>query len=510
MSDVSISVEQLKKIIDAGLAINETYENFDVVLQKILHAGEFTLDCEAVSYMEYDSKSKDLIFRVASGRHAHSLAGLRIPSGQGIAHKVLQERKGIVVNDVKKVQEHYADIDKSLSYVTRNLLAFPLFDRDKKPFGVIEACNKRDNEKFSKEDFQLFALMCQQIEQSLRNASQINDLKNTIEEIYESDLFVPPFVCASKEMRVKLTLAKKISQSSSPILISGESGCGKRLLAHHIHKWNAMLSGFPVEIICHDLVKGSEGNAREIHRILFGENRRKMRTGLMFASSNKSIIFSEVWKLPLQTQRDILQYLKHKTVTYAGEDSLFDVSDRVIFTSSQDLEILVSENKFLEELYFHINALHIHIPRLHKRPDDITAIAEHYFAKFISEFQKDIRQVDPDVYVLLKKYGWPHSVRELIETVYRSVLCCETQTLTRDDILFNSQVNLGAAAQEDAKDLVTLKEAIDDFKKKYIYHALLRNNWNCTKTANILEIQRSYLSRLVKSFNLKNLREQKK
>ncbi len=500
---MDVDVQRLKRIINATLTINETYNNLEVVLQKILRSLEFVLECEAVAYMECGAHDGELICRVASGAYAH-MAGLKFAKNQrSIAHKVLQNKKAVIINNHSDIQssissdelyDHYKNIT--------SVLAFPLFDNSKHCFGFLEIYNKKNGVNFTKEDFELCSLLSQQIEQSICNASYVDFLTTKVQTIQNEVLAPFQLVYASKEMGVKLTLAQKISQSEAPILLTGESGVGKRLLARQIHKWNTALNGLPMVVSCLELVKATQGNVEHLHTLLFGHNKTNYSTGLFFQSEHETIIFSEISIFPLRIQAAILQYFKYKSVSYNSEKTHVESHKRVIFTSSQDLETMVSEGTFLEELYFHINALHISIAPLHKRPDDIVAIAQHYFHKYIDEFQKDITHVDPEVYLLLKKYGWPHSVRELVEVVYRSTLHCKGRIITRDDVAFHAHVE--TSYNNEVSHTTTLKEAMDSFKRQYIYQALLSNNWSYTKTARILQIQRSYLSRLVKNLNLKN------
>ncbi len=501
-------VERLRKIINVTLTINETYDNLEVVLQKILSSLEFVLDCEAVSYMEYDVHECEIICRVASGTYAQQMSGLKFLKKQSsIAYKVLQSKKAIMINtqeDIRKIiiddalYNHYKNID--------TILAFPLCDNNKHCFGVLEAYNKKNNTNFTREDFHIFTLLSQQIEQSIYNASYVNLLKKRIEKVYDKAYSSFEIVYASKEMDVKLKLAEKISQSEAPVLITGENGVGKRLLALQIHKWNATTPyALPITTLCQDIVKKTRDNSDSLHAMLFGANKQNSHNGILSQPGCETIILSEVSVLPLKIQEAILQYLKYKLIFYGNEKIHANNKHRIIFTSSNDLETMVSEKTFLEELYFHINALHINVSALHKRPDDVVAIAKHYFQKYIMKLQKNIEYIDPDVFVLLKKYGWPHSVQELIEVIYRSVLYCNSNAITCNDIVFHSNVKF-----RDADDVLkykkTLKEAVDSFKKQYIYYALINNNWSCTKTARKLQIQRSYLSRLVKNFNLKNIK----
>lgn len=496
-------VDKLKKIINVVLTINETYDNLEVVLQKVLRSLEFILECEAIAYMEYDAHESDIICRVASGKYAH-MGGLKFFKNQGsIAYKVLQNKKAIMINNSVEIRNTIID-DELYSYYKNinTILAFPLYDNTKRCLGVLEAYNKKNGISFTKEDFQVFSLLSQQIEQSVYNASYVDVLKQRIKKVYDQASSSFDFVYASKEMDVKLKLAEKISQSEVPLLITGEDGVGKRLFAVQIHKWNVILHGLPMTILCRELVKNTQSNVDNLHVVLFGKNKKNSRNGILAQSGHETIIFSEISILPLKTQEAILQYLKYKLVFYDDEKIHVNSKHRIIFTSSKDLEVMVSEGTFLEELYFHINALHINLPALHKRPGDVVAIAKHYFQKYITKLQKNITHVDSDVFLLLKKYGWPHSVRELMEVIYRSVLYCDGNTITRDDIVFHSDVEVRDA--DVIKHTRTLKEAVDNFKRHYIYHALISNNWSCTKTAQQLQVQRSYLSRLVKNFNLKN------
>ncbi len=514
MNDLkNLKVDRLHQLINVNLALNENYDNFEVVLQRLLHAIEVLTDCEATSFLVYDPETKDLIFRLASGGNTHELIGLVVPSGKGIAHSVAREKKGMLVNDIGTgFGEHFSGIDERINFKTRNLMAFPMLDANGDLIGVIEACNKKDDQNFTNEDFQILLIFCQQAERTIRHALKIYLLKDQLKVVAEelNAFKFPDFVYASKEMEIKYNFIKKISNSNSQMLIHGEPGTGKTHLTMQIHRHSVRSNG-PLRYINCANINLKEEKDQDIY--IFGAEKnyklgiKKNVTGVIEEAEKGTVVFQEIGNLSIYLQEKLFNFLQYNTFfPYAStKEKIIDA--RVIATTLPRIEKLVEQGKFKEELFYKLNSLNLFLSPLRLRPDDITPLTEYYFKKSISEHKKLISKIEPKVFYILKRYGWPRNISELINVIDRAVLSCDTDTITTQHLslhTFSIQNNFISDDDDSEAKVMTLQNSVQEFKKQYINRLLLKNNWNHTKTAKALDIQRSYLSKLVKMYDLKN------
>lgn len=514
-----LTLDSLHKLININIAVNDNYDNFEVVLQKLLHAIEVITNSETTSLLVYDENKKDLVFRFATGATAHDIIGLRVPEGRGVAHAVANSRKGIVVNNPEEFG-HYPAIDKKINYNTKNLMAFPVLDYSGEVFGVVEACNKKGSEKtYTKDDFQLLTIFCLQAERTIRHALHIHTLKDTIINLQETleDLRTPPLIYISKEMKNNVDLINKISSSDSPVLITGKKGTGKTLVAKHIHNKNHRKANRLIEIDCIELMRRYK-DIEALRIQLWGIDKdykinvKRNIVGLFEQANRGTVIIKEITVLPIQVQNEILELLTHRLFTKVASKTPQTLDLKVICTSAIDFIPLIKKGQFVEELFFIINSLSINLPPLSVRIEDIQQISEYYVDYYIKLYKKNITSIDPEVFVILKKYIWKYNIHSLRDTISHLVLCCETSTLTRQDIASyiysisqtKKYSDKDTNMREEEENFVTLQEGINRFKSQYIHKVLLHNNWNHTETSKLLNIQRSYLSRLVKDYNLKN------
>ncbi len=418
---------------------------------------------------------------------------------------------------IEALKNHYHIIDTFSEHVTQSMLVAPIKNTAGKCIAVIEAHNKianTDEKKFSEYDFNMFTYIISHIERFSQDLSFLSFMQSKIEEncknIYK--YLNTPFLCKDKKMLDKLELCKKVSQAHSPILITGESGSGKQLLAFYIHK-HKKNKQYPILIQCSHLVhelqknKTTEQFEKAIETYFFGEcNNRE--GGIFSLSKNTTLILAEITALPLNIQKIMCSFIYQGTLNQESNAiSEQTKPPHIICTTSKDIDILISSRMFLEDLYFLINSINISIPSLSSRPDDIKVIAQYYFDYFIKEYKKPIQSINPGVFNKLKDYGWYYSIVELIHVVERSVLFCKNVILTENQLILEIKThnNLTTISpdQETIDHIMPLKDATHIFKRNYIIKALKHNTWNCTKTAKILKIQRSYLSRLVSQLKLK-------
>lgn len=295
-----------------------------------------------------------------------------------------------------------------------------------------------------------------------------------------------------KELFLSDKLQKEIfsvSNSNANLLILGESGVGKDVIARSIHQKSKRSDRDPVFVnvaaIPDDLlekelfgsIKGSFTGAEE-HSV-----------GKFRMADGSTLILDEIGELPLALQGKLIKFIEQGIVEPIGSNELFKVDCRIICITNKNLFELVNNGLFRKDLYYRLNVLTIEIPPLRERIPFIKSIADS-FLKDLTPKNSNVH-FDNNVYEKLILYKWPGNIRELKNSIERAIVLSDSEKITSEYLLLSSDNNGNISS-------ATLKDAMHDFKRKYILQILESNEWNVTKSAKILGIQRTYLSRLIK------------
>ncbi len=302
-------------------------------------------------------------------------------------------------------------------------------------------------------------------------------------------------VGTSRVMQRVIRDATTAAQKDVTILLNGETGTGKHLLAHYIHQ-KSLRSAFPfVYINCATL------SDTLLESDLFGHEKGaftgavKQKRGRVELAHRGTLFLDEIGELPLNLQAKLLHFLEYGEFNRVGGTETLRSDVRVICATNRELDKMVAKGEFREDLFYRINVVNIHIPPLRERPEDIVPLFEHFFQKYKKEFGKPRLAYTEQLVEKLSRYPWYGNIRELQNAVERAVVLCQRNRLTEKDFSFLSPPG---GARESIFQPRPLQEALTEFKKEYLRHMLEYTSGNQTQAAKILQIQRTYLSRLVK------------
>lgn len=302
----------------------------------------------------------------------------------------------------------------------------------------------------------------------------------------------------SKTMKEIFTLIEQIAESDAPVLITGETGTGKELVANAIQTLSKRKNNKYVKVNCSvipDNLLASE---------LFGHAKgaftdaQKERIGRFELADKGTIFLDEIGEMPLQMQPQILRVAQDGTFERLGESSTKSVDVRIITATNIDMENTISEGKFREDLFYRLNVIHIVLPPLKKRLDDIPLLANHFLKKFTLIYKKNIPHIDDECIEHLMRWHWPGNIRELENAVEYAVirnkpdksLCiCAFPIKIRENIFCNQKNNVMPDAQM-------------PFENKSLLELLNKHKWNKTKVAQILGVDRTTLWRKLKSLGI--------
>ncbi len=298
----------------------------------------------------------------------------------------------------------------------------------------------------------------------------------------------------SEAMLQVIRTLKKAASTNSTVLITGECGTGKELVARAIHYCSARASGPFVPINCGSIPEGL------LESELFGHVKGaftgavESRAGFFQTAEGGSIFLDEISELSLALQVKLLRVLQDKEVCMVGANRPGRVDVKILAATNKDLGALVQKGTFREDLFFRLNIINISVPPLRERGDDILVLAHHFAAKFAEEFEKPVPHFTEPAMQALKSYDWPGNVRELENIIQRVVVMSDGDTVDIADL--PSLMRFSAARG------YSLDRSLADVEAEHIRRVVASNHGNKTTAAKILGIDRKTLREKLKQYNI--------
>ena len=284
------------------------------------------------------------------------------------------------------------------------------------------------------------------------------------------------------------------------VLIHGENGSGKELVARAIHAQSARRERPFVEVNCAAIPE------ELIESELFGHEKGAFtgalarRRGKFELANGGTLFLDEIGDMSLKTQAKVLRALEEQAFERVGGKDTIQVDVRVIAASNRDLEALIRAGRFREDLYYRLNVIPIEVPALRTRKDDITKLVDHFVAVFCAENGKRPKTMSGEALGYFLAYDWPGNVRELRNMVERLVIMAPGDVIGADDLPAPLRPKDAAATPEGHER--SLRDARDHFERAFIIAELRANDWNMTRTAERLGIERSHLYRKIKAYGI--------
>ncbi|MCS7052471.1 MAG: sigma-54 dependent transcriptional regulator [Ignavibacterium sp.] len=336
---------------------------------------------------------------------------------------------------------------------------------------------------------------------SVRNATEQAILREENQEIKKNFIGEGEILGKSKAIQKIIELIDKVAPLETRVLITGENGTGKELVARAIHKKSERKDKPFIEVNCAAIPN------ELIESELFGHEKGSFTGAISqrigkFELANKGIIFlDEVGDMSLQAQAKVLRAIEEGKIERVGGGKKIDVDVRVIAATNKNLIEEIQKGNFREDLYHRLNVIPIHIPPLRERIEDIPILVEHFSNEITKKHKKLPVNFSEDAIKILQAQPWTGNVRELKNIVERIIIIIDKREITRKDIEF-----LFANSSASIDNLIETSNSFQEFKEKaeraFILKQLIANNWNISKTAEILGIQRSHLYTKMKKYGI--------
>ncbi|UTD02288.1 sigma-54-dependent Fis family transcriptional regulator [Treponema socranskii subsp. buccale] len=301
----------------------------------------------------------------------------------------------------------------------------------------------------------------------------------------------------SAEMQKVFTLIKKVAPTKASVLITGESGVGKELVADAIHNLSPRSAHEMIKVHCAAL------SETLLESELFGHEKgaytgaEKMQKGRFELAHESTIFLDEIGEVNASVQVKLLRVLQdHKIIRVGGEKTI-DIDVRVIVATNRDMEKEVKEGRFREDLYYRLNVVHIAVPPLRERRDDIPLLLNAFLKEYAKENGKNVTGIDNRARALLYKYDWPGNIRELRNCIESAVVMCGGNEITPEDLPPTVSASIAAPSIT-----IPVGTTLDDAEKAIICENLAANKGNKSKTADILGIGRKTLHRKLQEYGV--------
>jgi DNA-binding NtrC family response regulator len=333
----------------------------------------------------------------------------------------------------------------------------------------------------------------------VRKALEKERLTREIEVLSEEiDKRYQLIIGSSPEMNRAVESARKAAQTSSTVLLLGESGTGKEVFAHAIHNWSERKDKPFVAINC-------VGLSRELlESELFGHEKgaftgaNEQKKGKVELAHGGTVFLDEVGDISAELQTKLLRFLQEREFERVGGVKAISVDVRIIAATNRDLETAMQTGQFRADLFYRLNVVPITLPPLRRRREDIPVLASYFLQRFAAETKKRFTDVSAEVQESLFAYDWPGNVRELANVIERAVVLGQGPELT----LLDLPLKVVSSAPVPATGACNYHDAVDAFRRELIAKTLEQAQGSRAGAAKILGLQRTYLSRLIKTLGI--------
>jgi transcriptional regulator with GAF, ATPase, and Fis domain len=396
-----------------------------------------------------------------------------------ILDKVVRSRKPLIVSDAL----HDKEFSASSSVVGLNLcsvMCVPLLSQGNL-IGVIYVGNDNIVNLFTQEHLETLIIFAAQASLLLTNAMLVNDLRVDNKVLSEriEQMCYGSIIGACDAMKDIYRKIDKVAATDVSVLIQGETGTGKELIARELHNRSPRVKKPFVTLNCGAIPESL------LESELFGHVKGaftgavQTKPGKFHLADTGTIFLDEIGEMPLNLQVKLLRVLQEKTVTRVGDTKPERLDLRILAATNRNLEEEVKAGRFREDLFYRLNVVTLHLPPLRKRGDDINLIAHYLLQRFTQEFGVGGRSFSKDSLIAMKKYAWPGNIRQLENRIKKAVILSDRAVIEPVDLDLQP---------EDLEEILPLNEAKERFQRRYINEVLARNNGNRTKTAKDLGV----------------------
>ena len=424
-------------------------------------------------------EDNELRVKVARNVRSENIDNAVTHLSDSIIAKVVRNKRPLIISDALNDEE----FNTSLSVINLKLcsvMCVPLMDKDS-IMGLIYVGNDNVVELFENQTLEVLTIFAAQASLIIKNALLINELQHDRRNLQEKldAMRFGRIIGSCKAMLAVFKKVEKVATTDISVLITGETGTGKELIAWEMHDRSSRAKGPFVCINCGAIPENL------LESELFGHVKGAFtgavsnKRGKFHAADGGTLFLDEIGELPVSLQVKLLRALQEKTVVRVGDTRPEIVDIRVLAATNKVLEDEIRKGNFREDLYYRLNVVNVHLPPLRERGEDIIVIAKYLLSKFSEEYGAKVRGFSPNAAIAIKKYNWPGNIRQLENHIKKAVVLSDKALLSPDDLELTSDA---------LPQILPLSMAKENFQRQYINEILALNNGNRTKTARDLGV----------------------
>lgn len=505
LSDALAIVEQKERALSradrlqAILGITNRWHqtnDMETLLSQMAEAATRLLDADRASIFLWDRPNKAIVGRPALGIKRGEL---RLPDDAGVVGQVIQTGEPRRVSSDHDDREIDRAVDRQTGYRTKTILCVPLHAHDGTRLGAFEVLNKRDG-VFTADDQRGLTELASCAAVALENTQQLMELLKRQDKLVEQAAQDAMLIGESPPVQAVRTTVRKIADTDLAVLILGENGTGKEVVARLIHFGSRRRKDPFLAVNCAAITETL------LESELFGHEKgaftdaHESRAGKFELASGGTLLLDEIGDMSLAGQAKLLRVLEEKTIVRVGGSRPIHTDVRVLAATNQKLAELVRAKRFREDLYFRLNVVTLELPPLRDRGDDVMLLAEH----FLREFSKRAGRRPPKFSAASRKrlesHTWPGNVRELRNLMERLAYLTSGERIEAEDLAFI--LSPAASVQAAIGVGLNLNDATREFQRRHIQQSIDAARGNVSQAAKNLGVHRSNLYRKMKQLGM--------
>ena len=417
--------------------------------------------------------------KIARNLRKENIADAVSQLSDSIVAKVVASRRPVIISDAMHDTE-FAAAKSVMQLRLSSVICVPLLDRGRL-LGIIYVGNDSIVDLFQEATMRVLTVFAAQASLIVANALLLNELQvdnKKLAERLEAVRF-GEIVGTSPPMQAVYRKVEKIAPTDISVLITGETGTGKELIAREIHTRSPRAGKPFVTINCGAIPENL------LESELFGHVKGAFtgavanKLGKFQAADGGTLFLDEVGEMPLELQVKLLRAIQERVVVRVGDTRSESVDIRILTATNRDLEKEIAGGRFREDLYYRLNVVNLQLPPLRARGEDVIVIARYLLSRYTREFDAKVKGFSPNATVAMRKHAWPGNIRELENRIKKAIVLCESTVIGPDDLGLTGDV---------LPQILTLAEAKEKFQRDYINEILALNNGNRTKTARDLGV----------------------
>jgi Nif-specific regulatory protein len=485
-----------KKLVEIVNIINSTLE-IDDLLKLVIETVSSAFDAEGCSLVLRQPGTDELYFRTAAGMASEKIKKIRLKLGEGIVGTVALDGKPLLITDAAADSRVLHDIGNQVGVPTHSIICAPL-SVEGNLVGSIEVINPRSKPNFDMDDLEFLSAASDSIALAVRNArlfSQVSSEKETLSRVLELQ---PTIIGNSETMKNIFAIINKIVGTEITVLITGETGTGKGLLARFLHENSKRSHQLFVEVNCAAIPETL------IESELFGHEKGAFtgagyqRKGKFELADTGTLCLDEIGELSPRAQAKLLRTIEDCRFERIGSNTTITSDVRIIATTNRDLTQSARDGEFRDDLYYRLNQIQMHLPPLRERREDIMLLAEHYLEYYARRFERDVDSFSFPAKNFLLDYNWPGNIRELKNMIKRATLLCDDNEIKCSHFPLLIQPGKEKELLGGAERFPSLEEV----ERSHIISALQHAEGVKKKASELLGVSRSTLDRKIQAYNI--------